>query len=202
MTEGRDVSNEIRSPQPDELGKRLEAARSGDIRAQQELSRALTPRLQAFARRCLSLNLHDAEDNAQEVLLRAMDPATPFVNLGYTFSWLTKIARRHALKAQRQINPRLVESKPEPLDASHKSSMADQARALQETFEDAIAELAPKERDALLTEHASDVARQHEVSERAVYMWQRAARGSIARYVRLNRPDLYDEYQRYMDFLD
>ncbi len=111
----------------------------------------LWPLVRGFAGRCLPAE--DAEDAAQEALLRIFSRASEFDTRRDALSWVLGVAawqiRTHRTRARRRREAALSEM-PEPADGTPSPESAAIARDLEASLERALADLPPPDAATLL----------------------------------------------------
>lgn len=129
----------------------LTALARGERAAFDPVFRRLWPLVRGFAARCLPAA--DAEDAAQEALLRIFARASEFDPRRDALSWALGVAawqiRTHRTRARRRREEALSET-PEPADATPSPEKAAMARDLGASLERALAELPPADAATLV----------------------------------------------------
>jgi RNA polymerase sigma factor (sigma-70 family) len=135
------------------LQQELTALSRGERAAFDPLFRRLWPLLRAFAARCLPGAGGEAEDAAQEPLLRVFHRASEFDPGRDALSWIPGIAawqiRTHRTRARRR-REEAASSAPERADASPSPESVAMARDLSESLERALAAMSPSDAATLI----------------------------------------------------
>ena len=133
------------------LQKEMTALARGDRAAFDPVFRRLWPLLRGFAARCLPEA--EADDAAQEALLRVFSRASEFDPQRDALAWALGIAgwqiRTHRTRARRR-REEPVEKSPERAAAEPSPEQASIARDLSTALSAALSELAPKDAETLV----------------------------------------------------
>ena len=133
------------------LQQDLTALARGDRAAFDPVFRRLWPLVRGFAARCLPAQ--EAEDTAQEALLRIFSRASEFDSRRDALSWALGIAawqiRTHRTRARRRREETLSAA-PEPADATPSPEAAAMAHSLESALGLALGELPPSDAATLL----------------------------------------------------
>ena len=133
------------------LQQDLTALARGERGAFEPVFRRLWPLVRGFAGRCLPAQ--DAEDTAQEALLRIFSRASEFDARRDALSWALGIAawqiRTHRTRARRRREEALSAA-PEPADATPSPEAAATARSLEAALERALGDLPRSDAATLL----------------------------------------------------
>ncbi|HEY6929039.1 MAG TPA: sigma-70 family RNA polymerase sigma factor [Thermoanaerobaculia bacterium] len=133
------------------LQEELTALAEGDRAAFDPLFRRLWPLVRGFARRCLPAS--EADDAAQEALLRLFSRASEFDPRRDALSWVLGIAswqiRTHRTRSRRR-REEPSESEPERPDTAPSPEEAAIARDTGAALERALAELSPRDAATLI----------------------------------------------------
>ncbi len=133
------------------LQQDLTALARGERAAFDAVFRRLWPLLRGFAGRCLPAG--EAEDAAQEALLRVFSRASEFDARRDALSWVLGVAawqiRTHRARSRRRREEGL-EAAPEPADIAPSPEAAALARDLEAALETALRQLAPSDAATLL----------------------------------------------------
>jgi RNA polymerase sigma factor (sigma-70 family) len=195
----------------DALGELLDEARTGDVASQYRFVLEAHRRLKPMLRTILD-NSDEADDIFQEILLRAMNPRSPFVNRGTTFSWLMCIARSivskrpppnrtacdgdHCLDG---LSARASETDPAAQLASAED-LPELTAAIQHAMEFLPAPLQEtltlRWRDQMI---ATQIAKVLHITATAVRKRLKKATVSMIRFLKRNHPDLYSAHKRYFE---
>jgi RNA polymerase sigma factor (sigma-70 family) len=133
------------------LQRELTALARGERAAFDSLFRRLWPLLRGFAGRCLPAP--EAEDAAQEALLRVFFRASEFDIRRDALSWVLGVAawqiRTHLTQTRRRREQATPEP-PERADSADSPEMLAMRRSLSESLDRALAELAPGDAATLI----------------------------------------------------
>jgi RNA polymerase sigma-70 factor (ECF subfamily) len=154
----------------------------------------------------------EAEDLTHETLLKAINPDTAFENQGGTFTWLLMVART-ILHGRRRRERRessadcdlddLPTGKGQPDHAAVVESV-DSVQQLTEALRQAIQALTPDLQKTMLLrfrewQSTVEIATTLGITPRAVRKRLEKARLAIIKYLKRNRPDMYNAHKRYFE---
>jgi RNA polymerase sigma-70 factor, ECF subfamily len=129
----------------------MRALGQGDVAAYRALSTAYLQRVVTYAQRLLG-NSAEAEDVTQEVFLRLWQGARSWEANALVGTWLYRVTHNLCIDRLRR-GDRYSEDEAEPGTDSHRPSQLLERRELAEAVQQAVEELPPRQRAALLLSH-------------------------------------------------
>ncbi|WP_244421710.1 MULTISPECIES: sigma-70 family RNA polymerase sigma factor [Azorhizobium] len=139
-------SSGMREPSDEDLMARVA---SGDAGAFRVLSARHAPRAVALARRYLSSDA-DAEDVAQEALLRVWRAAPSWQPTARFTTWFYRIVVNLCLNQKRRAEPAPLDDVPEPVDPTPDAEARWEEAQERDRIADAVSHLPDRQRAALL----------------------------------------------------
>ena len=176
----------------------LIAARRGDQEAAYDFYKGACSVLVKF----LYVPWGDAEDLVQEVIIKALDPRQPFINMGRTAAWLRQLARRELVRRRRAAVWALESLKSYPQSADCDPGSDELIQRLQAALKEAIDGLDEKHRDAIVLRERGRSIREISMllgrPERTIKHHLRTGRTRIALYLKGHYPEVYASYEWYL----